>query len=133
MIEPRIDNKIIIKAIHDRRGLVSEIAKVLGVSVPIVNVWRKEIPEIADAFTEARSQVGDLAENGLFTHIGDGNLDAIKYYLNSVHRSRGYGNHQQVEHTGNVGVSALTDEELQKHVAKLMSRAAPTEPPVDAQ
>ena len=81
----------IVQAIQAADGLIGLAAQNLGCSAQTVRNYSKRYPECAGAVTDARQLLGDLAENRLARAINEGEPWAIRFYLESQHRDRGYG------------------------------------------
>ena len=100
-------------AIRSTRGLVALAARQLGCDRSTVENYLHRYPKVREALEDARTQQLDVAEAKLFQAIDRGELSAVTFYLRSVGRRRGYGDH--VELDGHV--------EVLQHPAWLQTRA----------
>jgi hypothetical protein len=90
--EPRYTVEQVREAIIKARGLVTEVARILGCGREVIYRGYLQVHEdLREALVEAREQTLDLAESKLFDAINSGQDWAIKYYLDAVGRRRGYG------------------------------------------
>lgn len=64
--------------------------------------WRKEDPEFDAACNEACELFLDEAESRLYAAVRRGNFKAIKFYLETKGRARGYDAHQEIDLTATV-------------------------------
>ena len=95
-------NKQIVDALVATGGFIGQAAELLGCSH--VTIWNRikhdeDVGLIQKHIVENRL---DLAESGLMNHIEAENLDAIKYYLDRIGRSRGYIKEVKVLVTDNI-------------------------------
>jgi transposase len=81
----------IIAQIQGSGGLASEIARRLGVSDRTVMAYQKRYPSVEKAIRDERNQTLDLAESKLLELIQQGHFPAVKFFLETQGRSRGYG------------------------------------------
>lgn len=72
-------------------GVQSAAAEMLGVARNTIAHWVKNSEMCRRAVLDAREIVSDRAEAGLIKAIGQGQPWAIRYYLGTFGRSRGYG------------------------------------------
>lgn len=80
----------ILKAIRGSRGLQSLIAKRLNVGHRTVRRYLERWPEAQELYEEEVGCVLDMAEDALFTAIEKQRPWAIKFFLSTLGRSRGY-------------------------------------------
>ena len=95
------------EALQKSHGLQTLAAEALGCSCRTVSNYIKEHPTVAEAYDEAREVVLDVAESKLYKAINDGKEWAIKFYLSTVGKSRGYTQKQEIEHSGEVKSGVL--------------------------
>ena len=86
------------KAIHDKRGNVSAVARSFGVSRNAVQRRIDGNERLQEALREARETMLDNAERTLYDEATDGNTTALIFFLKTQGKSRGYIERQ--EHTG---------------------------------
>ena len=89
-----------IEALRQSGGFLSYAARMCGVSSWTARryITRWHLEELLDEITE---EMGDLAEAKLFQLIRDGDGQAIRFYLETKHKHRGYT--RRVENTGKDG------------------------------
>lgn len=116
----------IIKSIMDTGGIKSEICKRANITLPTLNSYIADYPEIKAAYDEELEKVLDMAEGALFSLIQNGEANAIFYYLNNKGKNRGYGSKANLTYMNDtsetqqrvVGVlvtpGILTDNEWEK-------------------
>lgn len=86
------------EASKDSAGILSLIASRLGVSRRSIYEWTVKKPEVQKIIQEEREKMLDVAENQLFKNVTAGEEWAIKYFLSTRGRERGYIIKQEVEH-----------------------------------
>lgn len=104
----------VIEAIKKTKGLVTHTARYLGCEPDTVRNYVKRYPSVAAALKEAREAVTDLAEMALYDAIEGRESWAVCFYLKTQGKSRGYIEKQQIEHSGHIDVSNLSDDELRR-------------------
>lgn len=100
------------QAVEGSRGKITEIARQIGVSrLSIYNYmekheWAKELVE------EEAEKIVDMAEDALYEHLRAGNMKAVETVLlkHKRGRERGYGEKQELQHTGTGGGSSMRVE-----------------------
>jgi hypothetical protein len=95
------------EALQKSHGLQQLAAEALGCSRRTIANYVKEHPTVAEAYDEAREVVLDVAESKLIAAIEDGKEWAVKFYLSTVGKSRGYTQKQEIEHSGEVKSGVL--------------------------
>ena len=88
----------VIEAIRGTGGIKATIARRLDVSRWTVDNYLSRWATVQQAYDEECESVKDLAETNLIQEIRDRNFQAIKYYLSTKAKERGYIERQ--EHTG---------------------------------
>lgn len=83
-------NAEIVSAIQASQGLVSVAARRLGVSRRTLYNRINKSRVIREALADARELTSDVAEAKLFQAIRNGEAWAIKFYLQTVGKQRGY-------------------------------------------
>ena len=108
-------NEKVIEAIQRRHGILSAVARDLGVSRRTVARWVVKYKELQDALKNAREAVVDLAEVKLFQQVQEGNMTAIIFLLKCLGKDRGYIDKQQVEieHSGKIEVTEKEKKEIE--------------------
>lgn len=101
------------------QGLTLEqTAQTLGISYQTLNEKRKEYDEFSEAIELGKAKGIATVTNALFNKAKDGDVPAMKYYLNN----RDNGNWKDrvtTEHTGNIAVTDLTEQELERKLQQL--------------
>lgn len=77
-------------ALKKTMGIVTQAAEAVGVSRTTIWQWRKEDPEFSAACEECTEVAIDFAENALMKNIQAGDTQAIKFFLSTKGRNRGY-------------------------------------------
>jgi hypothetical protein len=70
-------------------------------------------PKVQEAIDSFRGEFIDTAELSLKRAVMAGEGWAVCFALKTLGKERGYVEKQQIEHSGNIDVTRLTDEELQ--------------------
>ena len=81
---------MVVQAVRDTKGLLTLTAKRLGCNVKTVDAYAKRYPEVAQAITESRRQLVDVAEAKLHEAVLRGEAWAIAMVLKTLGRERGY-------------------------------------------
>ena len=92
----RKSKKAIIEAIKDSGGIMSTIARRLGVTWHTADSWVKQYDETKQALQDERETILDLAESTLFRNIKDGNSQDAKWLLSTMGKNRGYNERQEI-------------------------------------
>jgi len=95
----QIKTEKIAEALKNTRGMVAMAAKSLGISRMTIYRRLEQSPELREVIEEARDQTTDIAELSLFRAIQGGEPWAVKYYLESFGKSRGYGEPKKLDVT----------------------------------
>ena len=96
--------KAIIEAIKDSGGIMSTIARRLGVTWHTADSWIRESGELMEALQDEKETILDMAESTLFKKIKEGDEQSAKWYLSKVGKQRGYGDSLALE-GGDIPVS----------------------------
>jgi hypothetical protein len=89
-------------ALLQSRGLVTAAARLLGCDPSTVDNYVREYPTVAAAKKQAREGITDMAEAGLIGAIKDREPWAIRYWLSTQGKDRGYAEKHEVEQKGEV-------------------------------
>lgn len=99
-----IEESQLLAAIDGSLGIISTVAKKLGVSWKTAQKYI-ELSELAkEALNAEVEKTGDLAELCVLKQIKMDNSQDAKWYLSKKFKHRGYGDQIQVEHSGGVTV-----------------------------
>ena len=90
-----------IKAIPGTGGIIKNIAEAVGCSRTTVYKALEDYVTVKAAYEEETETFLDAAEERLAEKVMEGSMDAIKFYLRTKGRTRGYGD--RLEHTGKDG------------------------------
>lgn len=88
----------VIVAVREGRGLMTLAAKRLGCHAHTIRNYRRRYATVAAAMDEALEAQLDLAEAKLYQLIGEGDLGAIRYFLSTRGKHRGYVERQEHRH-----------------------------------
>ena len=97
------------KAIRDASGILAGAARRLKCSRSTVSRYVRLHPCCRQARDEAREALLDLAEDKLAKHVRDGELGAIKFFLKTQGRDRGYVERQEFAGPGGQDVGVKLD------------------------
>lgn len=97
----RFTKSTIKSALEKARGNVTLAAEVLGVSRQTVYTYMQRYPDLVAVRADAENYVLDIAEAHIEKAVLGGDMDAIKFYLRTKGRVRGYKTSGEVEHRGN--------------------------------
>jgi hypothetical protein len=111
------DPEEVIPVIFSNKGHMQATADQLGISRQTLSYWKRDTPEILQAFKDARAEMVDNAELALYNAVLDGEAWAVKYYLSTQGQDRGY-----VER---VEIKNMVEQELQVVVEMLEEELAP--------
>lgn len=79
-----------IDALTEAHGLLSLAARIIGCDRGTVRNYINRYPTVKRARDDAKDRVLDMAENNLYQKVAEGDITAIKYFLSTVGRERGY-------------------------------------------
>ena len=85
------------KALQQKKGIVSDAAKILGISATALHRRIQRNKSLQVVKWEARESIIDMAESGLITNLRTKKPWAIKYTLSTLGKSRGYVERQEVQ------------------------------------
>lgn len=99
------------KAIPGSGGIISTIAKRVGCEWNTAKSYIDKHPSVKQAYDDEREQVTDMAETALIKAIQGGDMWAVKYYLSTVGKHRGYVERQEMTGAdGNAVTIRIIDE-----------------------
>lgn len=101
-------------------GVQAVIAKTCGVERSTITKFLNKNPKMRVLLEEEQERIIDVAENKLHAAIGDRDMKAIKFFLQTKGRKRGYQNTQSIEIEGNV--SNLSKEEREAEIKRLLGK-----------
>lgn len=89
-----------------------EMADIFGVSEQTLNTWKKEHPEFLESLKEGKEMADGKVARALYLQAIEGNTTAAIFWLKN-RRKNHWRDKQEVEHSGNVHISASQlDEDL---------------------
>ena len=93
-----------IAAIPGTGGIISSIARKVGCNWHTAKKYIEEYPTVNKVWQAEREGVIDLAEAKLIEAIKDGDLGAIKFYLTTIGKHRGFVERQEITGADGQGV-----------------------------
>lgn len=78
------------KSLEKANGFISVAAKNLNCDKTTVYDYIKKYPELNDTLQEIRNNTLDYAESKLLQHIDNNNFNALKFFLETQGKQRGY-------------------------------------------
>lgn len=106
---------VVLKAIKRSGGFISSVAKNFDVSWATMNAFINNDKELLLAITNEKQVLLDIAENALIRKIMEGQDWAVKYYLSTQGKRRGYTTRFENETIGDNAIIEL----LQKQIKEL--------------
>ena len=95
----KLSKKKFIEALEDTGGVITTIAKKLGVSRKSIYDYLIKFPELKEYLNDEKEKILDMAEISLFSQVKDKDFSATKYILGTLGKRRGYVEKQEIEHT----------------------------------
>jgi hypothetical protein len=93
-------------------GNISAVAAAFGVTRSAVYDYIKRHPSLKRTMDDARERLIDDAESALHAAVLSKEGWAVCFTLKTIGKDRGYVEKRQIEHSGKIDVTKLTDEEL---------------------
>ena len=90
MINEKLELDKIKKALTDANGFVSVAAKNLNCDTKTIYNYMNRYPELKELLSEIRNKTLDYAESKLLQHIENDNFNALKFFLETQGKQRGY-------------------------------------------
>jgi hypothetical protein len=97
MSKNKFTRKQVIDALKATGGFITYAADMLGCCYETIERYIKEDPSIGVEMQHIKENRLDLAESTLMLHMEAENLEAVKYYLKYMGRTRGYIKAQKIE------------------------------------
>jgi very-short-patch-repair endonuclease len=94
-------------ALIKSNGFTSIAAQNLDCHVSTITNYIAKYPELKDTLKEIREKTLDFAESKLLTHINNDNFNALKFFLQTQGKERGY-----IERQENINVNKQQFDEL---------------------
>jgi succinate dehydrogenase flavin-adding protein (antitoxin of CptAB toxin-antitoxin module) len=86
----------ILKAIKDSNGIISNIAERLKVGWITAKKWIDADPDLTEAWLAEKESVTDIAENKLIEQINSSEQWAVKFWLATMGKKRGFTERHEV-------------------------------------
>ena len=102
----------ILEAIEGSAGLVSTIAKRLGVAWDTARSLINREEEITTAYNNEKEKIKDMAESVVIGSIKKDDVQTAKWYLGIKARERGYSEKLEIEHSGQIIYLDKQDENI---------------------
>lgn len=102
----------IIAALKETQGMVYLAAKKLGCDHKTVSNYAKRYPSVQQVIDAERGQFVDTCELALNRAVLAGEGWAVCFALKTLGKERGYVERRQIEHSGKIDVTKLSDQEL---------------------
>ena len=102
----------ILEAIKGSGGIMSTIARKLGVTWHTADSWIRESGELMEALKDEKETILDMAESTLLTKIKEGDEQSAKWYLSKIGKLRGYGDSVAIEGGIQIVYADKDDERL---------------------
>jgi hypothetical protein len=102
-----------ITALRDTQGMVYLAASRLGCDPKTIYNYAKRYPKVQQAIDDQRGQFVDTCELALKRAVMSGEGWAVCFALKTLGKDRGYVERHQLEHSGKIDVTKLSNEELQ--------------------
>lgn len=116
--QTRVTHDRVIDAVLKNFGMVRGVAEELGVSTETVRRYRKQWPDVADAFSLAREGMTDSVELELYNSCMNGDVRAMKLWLEAHGKRRGYMDRTEVDRIVDEEIAAIAtvlEEGLEPH------------------
>ena len=107
----KTDNAIL-EAIKGSGGIMSSIARKLGVTWHTADSWIRESGELMEALKDEKETILDMAEATLLKKIKEGDEQSAKWYLSKIGKLRGYGDSVAIEGGIQIVYADKDDERL---------------------
>lgn len=102
----------ILEAIKGSGGIMSTIARKLGVTWHTADSWIRESGELMEALKDEKETILDMAESTLLNKIKEGDEQSAKWYLSKIGKLRGYGDSVAIEGGIQIVYADKDDERL---------------------
>jgi transposase-like protein len=102
----------ILEAIKDSGGIMSTIARKLGVTWHTADSWIRDSGELMEALKDEKETILDMAESTLLKRIKEGDEQSAKWYLSKIGKLRGYGDSVAIEGGIQIVYADKDDERL---------------------
>jgi Na+/phosphate symporter len=100
--EKKFTRKQVITALKKTGGFITHAANMLGCRYETIERYIRDDPSIGVEMQHIKENRLDLAETVVMKHLKAENLEAAKYYLKYMGRTRGYIKAQKIEISDNL-------------------------------
>ena len=100
----------VIAAVKKNRGILTLAAKELGCARQTLHNYVNRYPTVAQAVSDERESLLDLAEGSLFEQVRKGNITAIIFTLKTIGKHRGYVERQEIASTKPITLRVVYEE-----------------------
>jgi len=97
------------KALRATGGFISQAARKLKVSQSAVSQRIKRDTYLQEVMEEISEEYLDISESQLMKKVKDGDAASIFFHLKCKGKHRGYIEKQQLEHSGNIPITVITN------------------------
>ena len=116
--KPKVTVGLFKKAAIGSGGILAQIAKKCQVERQTVYNFLAKHPELQSELDAAREATVDMAEAALITKVNEKDMGAIKFFLNTMGKKRGYIEAQEVHNTFNPKEVVVTFEKPKENGTK---------------
>ncbi len=109
MAKLKLTKQKIQKVIPECNGVKKYIAEKLGVDVRTIHRYFNRFPDLEDETQEYLDSVSDVAEHHLIEAVKAGNSWAVRYWLSTRGKNRGYSTKQESIFNGMFPVQKITE------------------------
>ena len=99
-------------AIPGSAGIISTIAKRVGCDWQTARNHIDKSSTLTQLYSNERESLVDMAEGVLIKSVQAGDTQDAKWVLSKMGKQRGWGDKLDIEHSGRINVSQLSDDEL---------------------
>jgi hypothetical protein len=114
----------IIDALKESQGMVYVAARKLGCHHQTIYNYANRYAKVQSAIDAERGHFLDTTELALKRAVLNGEGWAVCFALKTLGKDRGYVERHQVEHSGKIDVTKLSDEELAAEKAAIIAEIA---------
>jgi len=109
MAKLKLTKQMIQKVIPECNGVKKYLAEKLGVDVRTIYRYFEKHPDLEQETKEYLDSVSDVAEHHLIEAVKVGNSWAVRYWLSTRGKSRGYSTKQEAIFNGMFPVQKITE------------------------
>lgn len=112
MPAPKLKAKEVEAKLRELAGNFAAVGRALGVTRSAVSLFVNKRPKLKAIAEECRETFVDNVESAIYKEALNGNVTAQIFILKTLGKDRGYIEKRQIEHSGKIDVTKLSDEEL---------------------